>query len=161
MPTSLEPAAATIARKKPIHRQGEHAHAVATARGILIGRVDAMLPDLVKIIQGVAGDSLDSDERETLAIKVIQALQVRLFPEEFTGRGSVPSPSGRLGKPAGLFPRVFTQAEEYARHLLAEGQRSPAAGLTMPDGTPVFDVGDLTRLGERLARRAGRASGAG
>ena len=36
-----------------------------------------------------------------------------------------------------------------ARHLLL-GRQSPAAGLRMPDGSPVFTDAELTRLGERI-----------
>jgi hypothetical protein len=143
--------------KKPIHREGEHAHAVATARGLLIARVEAMLPEVVALVVRAAGDGIpDLDARELLAIQVIQALLVRLFPEEFAGSAYTPDPKKRLAVPAvaGLIPRVFTQAAEYTSHL-ERGRQSPAASLRDDRGQRLLSDAELARLGQRQGRRAG------
>lgn len=130
-------------------------HAVDTARGLLIARVDAMLSDIEAIVLEIAGGEVpDAAVRSALAIRVVQALQVRLFPEEFADGGVEPDPAGRLRVPAvGLIPKVFTQAAEYARWL-ERGRASPAAALTGPDGRRLFSDAELARLGGRIERRA-------
>lgn len=135
-------------------------HAVETVRGILIDRLDAALPDVERIVFEEAAEFVPEVRvRHRLAIRIIQAAQARLFPEEFgDGPAYTPDPAGRMAVPphperVGLVPRLPTVAI-YARHLLAVGRQSPAAGLTMPDGEPVFTDADLCRLGKRIAGRS-------
>lgn len=135
-------------------------HAVETVRGILIGRLDDTLEDLETIALEVAGDDVpDLGVRQTLAIRFIQAVQLRLFPEEFSdGPEYTPDPAGRMDdvpvNRVGLVPALPTVAI-LAKHLLA-GQQSPAAALTIPSGEKVLTKGDLIVLGERMERRAAK-----
>ena len=135
-------------------------HAVETVRGILIDRLDGALADLTRIALEEAGEYVtDSGTAEHIAIRFIQAAQVRLFPEEFGDAPPyTPDPAARMDLPAnplGLVPRLPTMAI-YARHLLEVGKQSPAASLTTADGKPVFNDADLARLGERITARNSR-----
>jgi hypothetical protein len=133
-------------------------HAVETVRGILIDRLDGALGDLTRIaFEEACGLIEDQGTAESLAVRFVQRAQERLFPEEFgDGPEYTPDPSARMDvppNPVGLVPRLPTMAI-YARHLLEQGRQSPAASLSLPDGSPVFGDADLVRLAERQQRRA-------
>lgn len=150
---------AAKAKPKTIRRGGDrHTHAVETARGILIGRVDALLPQIERILLEEAAEHVeDAEACLTIAIRCVQSLQVALFPEEFADEpADSPDPAKRKSVPAGLIPKVFTQAAEYAAHL-ERGKKSPAAKLVGEGGKPVLSDAELARLGERQARRGAGA----
>jgi hypothetical protein len=132
-------------------------HALENVRGIMIGRLDDALADLTRIALDEAGEFIpDHGTAEQLAVRFIQAAQVRLFPEEFGDSPAyTPDPNERMDvpvNPVGLVPRHPLVAV-YARHLLETGKQSSAASLTMPDGSAVFSDAELARLGERISRR--------
>ncbi len=132
-------------------------HALENVRGIMIGRLDDALGDLTRIALEEAGEHVtDTGTAELIALRFIQRVQVRLFPEEFgPGPDYTPDPAGRMDvpvNPVGLVPR-HPLVSVYARHLLEQGKQSPIAGLTAADGSPLFTDADLRRLAERQAGR--------
>jgi hypothetical protein len=138
-------------------------HALQTVQGIFIDRLDAMTPDIARIIADEVGERLECDHRVIVSIagRVVDALNYRFFPEAYAdGEPYTPDPAGRMDvpvQPIGLIPPRPTVAI-LAKHLLALGQQSPAASLTTPDGQPLFTDADLERLGGRIERRGQRTA---
>jgi hypothetical protein len=133
------------------------AQQVATVREVLLARLDDLgASDLWPIAEacGLRWDGW---------IQMYQRMLLCLFPAECgDGEEYTPDPAKRQDVPAGvkvrkggLFPYPCEGVGDerslaFARWLLV-GQQSPAAGLTMPDGEPVFTPADLVRLGERVS----------
>lgn len=135
-------------------------HAIETISGTMINRLDSALDDITEAAVDVMGDYIPTRaEAEKLAVKWVQIVQARLFPEEFgTGPAYTPDPNGRMDvppNPLGLVPRLPT-VSIYARHLLEKGKQSPAAGMTTPDGKAMFSDAELVRLAERQEKRSAR-----
>ncbi len=134
-------------------------HALETVQGLMIDRLDSHLAAVTGIVIKHAADHMEPADAESVAVTIIQDLQMLFFPDAFDGPAYTPDPNERMDvpvNPVGLVPRHPLVAV-YARHLLEAGKQSPAASLTMPDGSAVFSDAELARLGERISRReAGR-----
>jgi hypothetical protein len=139
--------------------RGDVEQQVRTVREVMLARLDDLgATDLWPIAEG-CGLSWDG------WIQMYQRMLLSLFPEECgDGEGYTPDPACREGVPpgakarkGGLFPHPCEGVGDerslaFARHFL-RGQGSPAAGMTMPDGSPLFTDSDLAVLGERMVKR--------
>ena len=138
-------------------------HALETVRGVLIDRLDGALGELTRLALEECSEYVpDFGTAEALAVRLVQAAQAALFPEEFgPGPEYVPDPAGRVMSEQpppvvlGLVPRHPLTAV-YARYLIA-GKESPAAKLVGQDGKTVLSEAELIRLGERIEKRNGRS----
>jgi len=133
-------------------------HAVSTAESILIKRLDDRLEAIAGIVHEHMTEYSDADQCERLAIRIIQDVQMVLFPLAFSdGPAYEPDPSGRMdGPPVGLFSRRPAESP-FVAALLAEERKRAAGQLRMKDGSSVFTDADLGRLAARREARAAAA----
>jgi len=133
-------------------------HAVSTSESILIKRLDDRLEAIAGIVHEHMTEYSDADQCERLAIRIIQDIQMVLFPLAFSdGPAYEPDPSGRMDAVAvGLFSR--RPAESPYVLSIVRAEREKAAGkMRMPDGSAVLSDADLGRLAARREARAAAA----
>lgn len=147
-------------RKKPVMGSG---HDFQTVQGIMIDRLDSMVDDICRIVADEVGQSIEVEPAvlSRVAGRVVDAINYRFFPEAYEdGEPYTPDPAGRMDSvpvnPVGLIPRLPTLSI-LAAHL-ERGRKSPAAKLSMPDGSRVFSDRDLNLLGQRIEMREGRSA---